>query len=233
MTTTDEITKDRDAIDALLPWYATGRLSAADAKRVEAAIDADPEMARRAELARDEMDETIRINEHLGAPSPRTIEQLFAKIDAEPKSATILRAVSAAAGGGFAGRVAGWLAGFAPRTLAYATVAGALALLLQAGVIGSLMMERGGSASYQTASYGKFEPADGAFVMVSFADGVTAMQVLEFLRGQNATIVDGPRGGNMFKLRVSPVRLDKAELESVVQRLRAQQSLVRLVLPTQ
>jgi hypothetical protein len=45
--------------------------------------DGDRELARRYELVRKELTETIRLNETLGAPSARAMEKLFAAIDAE------------------------------------------------------------------------------------------------------------------------------------------------------
>ena len=74
----------RGDIEELLPWHAAGTLSPADAQRVQAALARDPELARRYELVREEFAQTIHLNETLGAPSPRAMQALFAKIDAEP-----------------------------------------------------------------------------------------------------------------------------------------------------
>jgi hypothetical protein len=59
-----------------------------DAERVERALAEDNELARRYELVREELAETIRLNEMLGAPSARAMEKLFAAIDAEEARAT-------------------------------------------------------------------------------------------------------------------------------------------------
>jgi anti-sigma factor RsiW len=67
----DRQSRAPDAIDELLPWHATGRLSAADRARVEAALAREPEVARRAALAEEEREETIALNESLGVPSSR------------------------------------------------------------------------------------------------------------------------------------------------------------------
>jgi hypothetical protein len=75
--------KERYEIEALLPWYAAGTLSRHDAERVEQALAGDRELARRYDLVRQELAETIHLNEALGAPSARAIEKLFAAIDAE------------------------------------------------------------------------------------------------------------------------------------------------------
>jgi hypothetical protein len=70
-------------IEALLPWHAAGTLSRRDADRVEQALAGDRELARRYDLVREELAETIHLNETLGAPSARAMEKLFAAIDAE------------------------------------------------------------------------------------------------------------------------------------------------------
>ena len=82
MNVTDKETQSE--IEALLPWHAAGTLSRSDARRVEQALANNPELARRYELVRDELGETIHLNETLGAPSAQAMEKLFAKIDAEP-----------------------------------------------------------------------------------------------------------------------------------------------------
>ena len=71
------------------------------------------ELARRFELVREELRETIHLNERLGAPSARAMEKLFAEIEAEgaPRKRAGFRAGR---------RVTAFLSGFAPRTIAYA-----------------------------------------------------------------------------------------------------------------
>src|ERR1700753_2443768 len=71
-------------IEALLPWYAAGTLTARDARRVEEALARDPELAKQYAVIREEYAETISLNESLGAPSARAMQKLFAAIDAEP-----------------------------------------------------------------------------------------------------------------------------------------------------
>src|SRR5262245_14721083 len=80
--------RERHEIESLLPWHAAGTLDRRDAERVEQALAEDGELARRYELVREELAETIRLNETLGAPSERAMEKLFAAIDAEEVRAT-------------------------------------------------------------------------------------------------------------------------------------------------
>jgi hypothetical protein len=74
---------ERHEIEALLPWHAAGTLSRRDADRVEQALAGDRELARRYDLVREELAQTIELNETLGAPSARAMEKLFAAIAAE------------------------------------------------------------------------------------------------------------------------------------------------------
>jgi len=80
--------RERREIESMLPWHAAGTLDRCDAECVERALAEDCELARRYELVREELAETIRVNEMLGAPSARAMEKLFAAIDAEEASAT-------------------------------------------------------------------------------------------------------------------------------------------------
>ena len=74
---------ERHELEALLPWHANGTLNRRDAQRIQQALADDRELARRYELVREELAETIHLNETLGAPSTRAMEKLFAAIDAE------------------------------------------------------------------------------------------------------------------------------------------------------
>jgi hypothetical protein len=73
----------RHEIEVLLPWHAVGTLRRCEADLVERALAADRELARRYELVREELAQTVQLNKTLGTPSPRAIEKLFAAIAAE------------------------------------------------------------------------------------------------------------------------------------------------------
>ena len=125
---------ERQEIEELLPWHAAGTLSRRDAQRVEDALANDPELARRYALVREELGETIHLNETLGAPSARALEKLFAKIDAEParRQAQSLNLGS---------RIGEFFASLSPRTLAWSASAAAMAILLQAGLLADIMLK--------------------------------------------------------------------------------------------
>ncbi len=133
-------------IEMLLPWHAAGTLSARDAKRVEEALARDPELAKQYAVIREEYAETIGLNESLGAPSARAMTKLFAAIDGEPaRKPSMSPSISTG--------ISGFFASLSPRTLAWSSSLGALALLLQAGVIGAVLVKNEQQpATFQTAS---------------------------------------------------------------------------------
>lgn len=219
MTTIPDIAAERQDIEELLPWHAAGTLSRRDAKRVEDALARDPELARRFELARTELGETILLNESLGAPSSRAGEALFARIDAEPKRMTLPSL-------NLSERFASFIAGFSPRTLAWSAAAAVLALVLQAGVItGVLINERGSGNGYKTASAPSNTPADGSFAMIRFAPNATAGDITKFLEANKLSVAAGPLAGGMFRVRIAVTGLPKDELARLVKQLQQDKAI--------
>src|ERR1700681_4315499 len=76
-----------DGLEALLPWHAAGTLNRRDAGQVAEALASDQELARRFNLIREELNETILLSETLGAPPAGAMDRLFTAIDAEPARA--------------------------------------------------------------------------------------------------------------------------------------------------
>ena len=73
---------ERDEIEALLPWYVSGRLDAKSRARVERYIEAHPEVKAHLALAREEGDATIASNEAIAAPGRHVLDRLRASIAA-------------------------------------------------------------------------------------------------------------------------------------------------------
>ncbi|HWK95664.1 MAG TPA: hypothetical protein VNR39_09595 [Pseudolabrys sp.] len=208
MSTTD---KSQGDIEELLPWHATGTLGRRDAQRVEDALQRDPDLARRYALVRDELGETIALNESLGAPSSRAMDNLFARIDAEP--------ARAARSPGFGVRFSEFVSSLSPRTLALAGGAAAIAILLQAGIIAGVVLKERSAGGYVTASRTVADTNAGAFVLIRFAPQATQDEVTKFLEADKMTIVAGPTSGGLYKVKISPTPLPQAELGAIVKRL--------------
>jgi hypothetical protein len=215
-------------IEMLLPWYAAGTLNARDARRVEEALAVDPELAKQYAVIREEYAETIDLNESLGAPSARAMQKLFAAIDAEPvrQPSTSLN---------LAARVSGFFASLSPRTLAWSTSLGALALLLQAGVIGAVLMKNQ-TATYQTASLSMNEPITrdlGAGTppraLVRFTPEARVADITALLENYQASIIEGAKGG-LFRLQFGNKAMTKDQAASLLSRLQGEK-IVSLAVP--
>ena len=222
------IDKEREDLETLLPWHAAGTLNRRDAERVEKALANDRELLRRFNLAREELNETIHLNETLGAPSARALEKLFAAIEAEP---TRKPKVSF----DLAGRLANFIASFSPRTLAMAGAVGALAIVLQAGVIttGLIRHEAGTEvASKPTVSGTELASADvsdGTLAAIRFASKADMGQITAFLLANKASMIDGPLTGGIYTIRLP--ESGKAKEDHIKQM--AQSTIVELVAPKQ
>ncbi|MDN4983274.1 hypothetical protein KUL72_25375 [Bradyrhizobium arachidis] len=202
-------------IEMLLPWHAAGTLNARDVRRVEEALASDPELARQYAAIRGEYEETIHLNESLGAPSARAMQKLFAAIDAEPARATGSLPLSA--------RIATFFASLSPRTLAWSASLGAIALLLQAGIIGAVLMKTQ-PATFQTASLSTGAPITrelGAVApsraLVRFTPEARVADITALLDSYQASIIGDAKGG-MFRLQFDKA-MSQDELTALLGRM--------------
>jgi hypothetical protein len=218
-------------IEALLPWHAAGTLSARDTRRVEDALLRDPSLAKQYAAIREEYAETIALNESLGAPSSRAMQKLFAAIDAEParKPSASLK---------FSTRVAEFFASLSPRTLAYSAALGALALLLQAGVIGAILATQQ-AGTFQTASLsgpkdtivrslGQQSPPRA---FVRFVPDARVSDITAFLDANQAVIIDSTAGG-LFRLQFGDKPMSRPEIAGLMTRLQ-NEKIINLAAPAQ
>ena len=202
---------ERGDIEELLPWHAAGTLSLREAQSVEAALASDPELARRYELVREELAQTVALNELLGAPSVRAMDALFAKIDAEP-------ARHPAMSFDLGGRLRTFFASLSPRTLAYAGTAAALAIMLQAAVIGGFVIKDQSAGGYQTASAPP-SATDGTYAVIQFKPQASAADITKFLETNKLSIADGPSAGGLYRVRIAAKKLPKADVTRTIKTL--------------
>jgi hypothetical protein len=216
-------------IEMLLPWHAAGTLNARDVRRVDEALARDPELARQYAVIQQEYAETIHLNESLGAPSARAMAKLFAAIDAEPS-----RKPSASLN--ISARLAEFFANLSPRTLAWSASLGALALLLQAGVIGAVLVKNQ-NATFQTASLSTNVPITRALgpeapprALVRFAPEARVADITALLDAYQASIVDGAKGG-LFQLQFGNKAMGKDEVAGLMTKLQ-NEKIVSLAVAT-
>lgn len=211
-----------EEVEALLPWHAAGTLSARDARRVDEALARDAGLARQYAVIQEEFAETIHLNESLGAPSARAMQRLFAGIDAEP--ARVPSVTSS-----FTARVIEFFASLSPRTLAYSAGAAALALLLQAGVIGAVLVKPG-QGNFQSAAY-EGQTDAGIRALVRFSPEARVSDISQFLDTYNASIVAGLKAG-MFRVQFGDKRMTKDEAANLIKKVE-QEKIVSFVAPAQ
>jgi hypothetical protein len=205
--------QERDEIEGLLPWHAAGTLTRATAGRVGRALAGDAELARRFERVREELAETIHLNESLGVPSTRAMQKLFAAIDAEgvtrrkPSFALALRT-----------RAAETFAALNPRALALACVAALALVVLQAGVIGDTVFNESKLFRIATSHPVSAPPraATDVDLLVTFAPQAALAAVDEFMTAHGAKIVDGPQGMGTYRVRFANHSRSQDEIARLV-----------------
>ncbi|HLN10624.1 MAG TPA: hypothetical protein VK281_16925, partial [Xanthobacteraceae bacterium] len=207
----------------------------------EAALANDNELARRYDLVREELGETIRLNESLGAPSARAMDRLMAGLEAEAASAPRRRTFNI--GAWFTGQ----LSQMRPRTLAWSAIAAALAIVLQAGLIAGLYVDGGSSEKTQQTAETKAPETGGmkvasvpdenqpvvrglassVAVLVQFAPTATVEEITRFLDGfGKAQVIRGPSSG-FYTVRVTTTD----DVGRVVQRMK-ESGVIKSVLPS-
>jgi anti-sigma factor RsiW len=218
MTTTETLS-ERDEIEMLLPWYVTGRIDAADRARVEGYLEAHPDMLRQLALIREEQGATIAANEAIAAPASLTVAR---GMDA------VARATSLGPRRRASGLWQSVRAFFAMPTAAgvrTAALAAAVVVALQAAVIGAMLSSGG---PYTTASGGT---AEASTVIVRFTDTATAPAIAAALASRGMTLVDGPKPGGTFVVRIGGKDLAATDRERQIATLRQATDVIAVVLP--
>lgn len=229
---TNEHQTEMSEIETLLPWYVKGTLGPEDTARVEAHLAAHPETQRALALIAEEWHETVAANENLGAPTPAARDRLMAALAAEeaagapaPLAATPLWQRMKAA----------WTAlvpeGVSP-VAAFGGMAAAAVIVVQAVALAVLIA--GGSpqgGTMRLANGPEMGVLAGADFWVRFTEDATAGDMAALLKPLNAVIVDGPKPGGLFRLRVLPAPHSTAESKAIIQKLRERRDIVRFVAP--
>jgi anti-sigma factor RsiW len=213
---------EREEIEALLPWYVTGRLDAVEHRRVEAYLADHPDMAPLVILAREESEETIRSAEAFGTPSNASFDRLMAQVANEPRRAGVLSSLTPVFE-----RIADWIASLSRPQLGAMAAAAALLLAVQAGVILHLASGPSKTQSYETASG---DPAavqeHGTFALVAFHPDATAVEIATLLTETEAQIIDGPKAGGIWRVRIAPEALPQAEAEQRLANFKSHSTIV-------
>ncbi len=215
MSPSKHIKDDLSEFEALLPWYVAGTLEPEAMRRMDAALEASPELQRLLDLTLEEQHQSIRLNEDLGAPSSSALPDLMARIAAEPQPSAFRP--------GLTRRIGAWLGGltasFSPAALGVSAAAAALVICVQAALIAGLVYKSAPEgAVYQTASHGGSKAVSpGPHALIAFQPRRTASEMAEFLSGEDLRIIDGPRPGGFYLVRFA----GKTGIEAAKRKIKA------------
>lgn len=190
---------DPNSVEALLPWYAAGTLSADEKKIVDEALARDPALRTLLILIEEERDEVIHASEQIAAPSHSIADKMFSAIAEEASAVGGQRALKPDSS--WLTRFGRWLAGFSPAGLGLAGAAALAVIGVQAGVFALLTVDRSTDSTYQTAS-GQHGDAGGGFILAAFQPTATLDAVTRLLDEHGVRIIEGPLPGGIFRLRV-------------------------------
>ncbi|NJM33755.1 MAG: hypothetical protein HC850_02530 [Rhodomicrobium sp.] len=225
MNTETEKPGERDEIEMLLPWYATGKLDQDDVRRVETYLARHPEMCSRLSLSLAERNETAHVNGPVTQPSNETVDRFMAQI-----GQTGARETAVAREG-----IGDWIRRalvepfFSHGQMQWVAVAAVLVILLQATAILSLLQTPDQGIRYETASGQSETVAPGTYVDVRFAPEAAVSRIAAAMSELNVTIAGGPKAGGFFLVRIGPETMSKDEIERAIAALRKRSDVVQFV----
>jgi anti-sigma factor RsiW len=222
--TTEDQEREEIEIEMLLPWYVTGRLAPADRSRVETYLATHPSAAFALDCARAERQQTVIANEALTPPSADAFKALAGAGPQRPP-----KVIQRASRSLLAQAVLEFFRRPKPHHVRTAALATAALVIAQAAAIGWLL-SRDGPATYQVA-LGE-NARDGVYALVVFADEARVAEIARVLAEFDGSIVDGPKPGGVYKLRLGKEDKTRADADVLLHRLSERRGVVRVVLPS-
>jgi hypothetical protein len=213
----------RDEVEMMLPFYVTGQLDHAEANEIDDYLKHHPDVARQLDLIRAERESTAASNAIYASRPARSFDRVAAMIGKTPAQPV---------------RSAGWGLDWIRRqfvmpsspALGFVGAVAAIVILLQAATIGTLVVAQY-PGIFGTA--GGNETVDaGTTVVVRFADDASAAAIADVLSGLGVKIIDGPRGGKLFTVRIGPKTMNESERERLIAALKARGDLIVFVTQT-
>lgn len=216
MSPDQDMREEREDIELLLPWYAAGTLEPDELKRVEAYLRDHPELEEHLTVVREELEETVTVNEAIGAPSAGAMDRLMAQIEQESPQAFR----KSASAGGFLQGVFDWFDGLTPRAAAFGAALAIAVICAQAVTLGVVTSGSGGKIETATGP-GQEQVLTGTFALIGFAPTASMGEVNALLAQEGAAIVDGPRPGGVYRVRLADKELPDADRDAVLERFSA------------
>ncbi len=209
-----------EEIEMLLPFYLTERLDRADAEQVDDYLNHHPDVARQLQLIRDERAGAVAGNEAL-AERPANFQRVAAMIAISP-------AQTARRDSSLSDRIKRIFEMPSAPSLCWMGAAAAIAIIVQAAVVTTLIVTQY-SETFTTASGGAGVTGAGTLAVVRFADGANTSAIVDVLTSLGMTIIDGPKGGGLFTIRLGPKDMSDVERDRTIATLKARGDLVAFV----
>ncbi|MHA1164007.1 MAG: hypothetical protein ACTSP0_00270 [Alphaproteobacteria bacterium] len=230
MNNTENQITEREAIESMLPWYERGQLSASDAKRVEAYLAAHPDMASHLALVEEERAEAVLLNETRGAPRAGALDRLMDSIEEHEVNNPSLAGAKTALWG-WASKLLG---APVPARMQWVAAVAAVLIIVQGVSLGVLMTsgtQQG--AGYETASGPGQAVTLGTFALVQFAEDASSEDINGFLTQMGFTIVDGPKPGGVYKIRISDKVLEETKRDTILNEMQSQRDVISFAAPAE
>jgi len=214
----------RDEVEMMLPFYVTGQLDHAEADEINEYLKHHPDVAHQLDLIRAERESTAAGNAIYVSRPARSFDRVAAMIGKAP-------AQPARAAGSGLDWIKRLFAMPSSPTLGFVGAAAAIVILLQAATIGTLVVAQY-TGIFTGASGGNGTVDAGTTVVVRFADYASAAAIADVLSGLGVKIIDGPRGGKLFTVRIGPKTMNESERERLIAALKARSDLIVFVTQT-
>lgn len=209
---------NEEEIEMLLPFYVTGRLDRSEGGLIADHVGERPELVRQLALIQDERIGAIAANKAIATSPALDFRRVTAAIAARPSCL----------GPRPWDRIKRWFEMPVSQSRGWAVAAAMLLILLQGAAIASLVATRQ-SQDFFAASGTKQVAGPSTTVLVRFAEGTTTSAIAGMLAGLGMTIVDGPKGGGVFTVRLGPGDMKETERDRAIAELNARSDAVTFV----
>lgn len=213
----DKSMSEREEVEMLLPWYVSGKLTAAQHRRVEDYLRAHPDMTHQLSLIEGEVEASVAGNEVIAGAPAGALDRLLADVAQHERKravANLPRRLLAWADG-----VAGGL--MTPK-LRWAAAAAAVVIAVQAAAIGVLLVDEPTHSQYKTASGGDTEAAaTGVIALVRFIPEASIGEISPLLESFGASIIAGPMPGGIYRIKLAERELSDQEAAALIERFKS------------
>lgn len=209
-------------LDALLPWYVNGTLDPDEMARIEAALKQNGQLRTALEIAQSDADAIRSAAAELGAPSRAVLDRIMAST-----APSLVRSTHAS----LMARFKDFVVSLSPRTLALASAAAMLLLVVQGISLGRFAFDDGRGTGPELASDEQGTQSSQGLVIVKFAEGASLAKVASALQDLDLVIVDGPTADGLFVIGYRNDAISKLSAAELVSRLSDDSGLTQFAVP--